>query len=115
MLGLYARSAPDWIETEFARAGNLSVGCGFITWALAQREAQDPGLLAAVLARKPRAVLFSFGDCTAFAEQARAADVPVFAQVQTLADAHAALAAGAEVIVASKAARPVATARPAEL
>ena len=28
---------PGWLEREFAAAGNRAVGCGFITWALAQR------------------------------------------------------------------------------
>ena len=30
---------PDWLEREFALAGNCPVGCGFITWALAKRPA----------------------------------------------------------------------------
>ncbi len=93
-------SDPDWIETELGNAGNQPVGCGFITWALAEQEARSPGLLASVLARKPAAVFFSFGDCSEFAAAARVAEVPVFAQVQTVEGARAAVAAGAEVIVA---------------
>src|SRR5207248_9404188 len=33
---------PEVLEREFAAAGNIRVGCGFITWALARRpEARD--------------------------------------------------------------------------
>ena len=27
----------DWVDREWERAGNVRVGCGFITWSLAQR------------------------------------------------------------------------------
>ena len=30
---------PDWLEREFTAAGACRVGCGFITWALAERPA----------------------------------------------------------------------------
>src|SRR5262249_13927960 len=40
----------EWLEREFAKAGNARVGCGFITWSLAKR----PHLLDLVLARAPR-------------------------------------------------------------
>ncbi|MGV6849903.1 MAG: NAD(P)H-dependent flavin oxidoreductase [Marinibacterium sp.] len=86
----------DWIAGEFVRAGNQPVGCGFITWKLAQ----DPSLLTAVLARGPRAVFLSFGDPRPFAAEIRAAGVPLIVQVQDLAGARIALAAGAGVIVA---------------
>ena len=39
----------DWIERQFAAAGNASVGCGFITWSMAR----DPKLLEQVLAKRP--------------------------------------------------------------
>ena len=45
-------------------------------------------------------MFLSFGDLSGFAEAAKAADVPVFAQVQSVEGAREALAAGAEVIVA---------------
>ena len=38
----------DWLEREFAAAGNARVGCGFITWSLAKK----PQLLEPVLARR---------------------------------------------------------------
>lgn len=86
----------DWIDDQFAAAGNAAVGCGFITWRLAQQ----PDLLARVLDRKPRAVFLSFGDPAPFADAIHDAGVPLICQVQTLADARAALDAGASVIVA---------------
>lgn len=85
-----------WIAREFVEAGNTAVGCGFITWKLAE----TPGLLDDVLARGPAAVFLSFGDPAPFAPAIRAAGVPLICQVQTLTDAKIAVAAGADVIVA---------------
>ena len=53
----------EWIEREFAAAGNAKVGCGFITWSLAKR----PELLELVLKHVPAAVLLSFGSPAPFA------------------------------------------------
>jgi len=53
----------DWIDRQWALAGNARIGCGFITWSLAKR----PGLLDSVLARHPAAVMLSFGDPNPFA------------------------------------------------
>ncbi len=86
----------DWIAREFDAAGNTSVGCGFITWKLAE----SPSLLDAVLARRPAALFLSFGDPAPFAAAIRAAGVPLICQVQTLEDAKRAVGAGADVIVA---------------
>lgn len=86
----------DWIAAQFAAAGNSAVGCGFITWSLAEK----PHLLDAVLARKPRAICLSFGDPAPFAPAVAAAGVPLIAQVQTLRDARHAAEVGAAVIVA---------------
>ena len=77
-------------------AGNTAVGIGFITWRL---EGQ-PGLLRRVLDRHPRAVFLSFGDPAPHAPAIREAGVPLVCQVQNLADARAALRAGAAAIVA---------------
>ncbi len=97
-LGLIGGAYGDtsWIGTEFAAAGNASVGAGFITWALAER----PEALGAVLAHQPRALMLSFGDPMPFAAEIAEAGVPLICQVQTLKDARRAVAAGAEVIVA---------------
>src|SRR5215467_4869965 len=93
--GGYAEDA-DWFAREFAAAGNQSVGCGFITWALRR----SPHLLDAVIARKPQAIFLSFDDPEPFASQIKAAGIPVFCQLQTRADAERAIDCGADVIVA---------------
>jgi nitronate monooxygenase len=97
-LGLIGGGYGDggWLEREFSAAGNAKVGCGFISWSLAQR----PELLDQVLARKPAAVMLSFGPAAAFAAQIRQSGVPVICQVQSMAHAREAVGAGAEVIVA---------------
>ncbi|MFQ5623501.1 MAG: NAD(P)H-dependent flavin oxidoreductase [Paracoccaceae bacterium] len=86
----------EWLEREFAAAGNARVGCGFITWSLAR----NPGLLDRVLDRAPAAIFLSFGDPAPFAAKIRDAGVPLICQVQTLTDARHAIDAGAAVIVA---------------
>src|SRR5882672_5810640 len=53
----------DWLDREFAAAGNARVGCGFITWSMARQ----PELLDRVLAHAPAAVMLSFGDPAPFA------------------------------------------------
>src|SRR5580658_2586703 len=55
----------EWIERQFAAAGNHRVGCGFITWSLARR----PELLAQALAHRPAVVMLSFGDPRPFAAE----------------------------------------------
>ena len=85
-----------WIENQFKVAGNQRIGCGFITWALARQ----PQVLEVALAHRPAALMLSFGDPLPFADQIHAAGVMLICQVQTLAHARAALAAGAAVIVA---------------
>jgi nitronate monooxygenase len=86
----------EWIDREWTRAGNARIGCGFITWSLAEH----PGLLDAALARKPAAVMLSFGDPRPFAPAVHAAGSRLICQVQTVAQAREASDAGADVIVA---------------
>ena len=45
----------EWLEREFAAAGNARIGCGFITWSLAQK----PEILDLVLTHRPTAVMLS--------------------------------------------------------
>lgn len=85
-----------WLETQFAAAGNTSVGCGFITWSLARK----PQLLDRVLERKPRAVFLSFGDPAPFAAKIKAAGALLMCQCQTRSDAEIAVGLGADVVVA---------------
>jgi nitronate monooxygenase len=87
---------PDWIDAQYAAAGNARIGAGFITWSLAQR----PDALDRVLRRSPVAVMLSFGDPTPFATTVRNAGAKLICQVQTIEDARVAAAAGADVIVA---------------
>ena len=87
---------PEWVDREFANAGNQPVGCGFITWALAKQ----PDLLTRTLARKPRAIFLSFGDPEPFAGQIHDAGVPLICQIQTRRDAEHAIDCGAQLIVA---------------
>lgn len=91
---------PDWIETEWAAAGNRPVGIGYITWALLDRMADDPSFLARHLERSPRAIFLSFADPAPVADAIRAAGVPLIVQVQTLRDARRAVEVGADVVVA---------------
>jgi len=86
----------DWLKREFDNAGDARVGVGFITWSLARQ----PGLLDLALERNPAAVMFSFGDFTPFVSRVRDVDAALICQVQTLAQAREAAAAGADVIVA---------------
>ena len=97
-LGLIGGGYGDqaWIDEQFAAAGNQRVGCGFITWSLAKR----PQLLPPVLARRPAAVMLSFGDPAPFAPAIQAAGAALICQVQTLAHARTALACGADIVVA---------------
>ncbi|WP_104017890.1 NAD(P)H-dependent flavin oxidoreductase [Roseovarius nitratireducens] len=97
-LGLIGGGYGDagWIEGAFAEAGNARVGCGFITWKMAE----NPAVLGQVLARDPAALCLSFGDPAPFAPRIHDAGVPLICQVQTLRDAQRAAECGARVIVA---------------
>ncbi len=97
-LGLIGGGYGDagWLDGAFAEAGNARVGCGLITWKMAER----PEVLDQVLARDPAALCLSFGDPAPFAPRIAEAGVPLIAQVQTLRDAQRAADCGARVIVA---------------
>ncbi|MFU8779170.1 MAG: NAD(P)H-dependent flavin oxidoreductase, partial [Roseovarius sp.] len=86
----------DWLEGAFAEVGNARVGCGFITWKMAE----NPAVLDLVLARAPAALCLSFGDPAPFAPRIAQAGVLLICQVQTLRDAQRAAECGARIIVA---------------
>ena len=86
----------DWLNREFAEAGNAAVGCGFITWSLAKK----PELLDQVLAKSPAALMLSFGSPAPFAARIKKSGVPMICQVQSMAHAREAVDVGAGVIVA---------------
>jgi nitronate monooxygenase len=87
---------PDWLEREVAAAGNQPIGCGFITWALAER----PTSLDLALSHHPLAIMLSFGDAAPFLPKIRKAGALSICQIQTLAQARAALMDGADIIIA---------------
>jgi nitronate monooxygenase len=97
-LGLIGGGYGDaqWLERELAQAGNARVGCGFITWSLARK----PQLLDQVLRHSPAAVMLSFGAPLPFAAPIKAAGALLICQVQSMAHAREAVAAGADIIVA---------------
>jgi nitronate monooxygenase len=86
----------QWLEREFTAAGNVRVGCGFITWSLAKQ----PHLLDRALARAPAAIMLSFGDPSPFTASIKAAGAKLICQVQSLAHARDAVRAGADIVVA---------------
>src|SRR5262249_11501288 len=86
----------EWMERQFAAAGNRRVGCGFITWSLARR----PEVLDLALAHRPAAVMLSFCGPRPFAKPIKTARALLICQAQTLAHVADAIAADADVIVA---------------
>jgi nitronate monooxygenase len=86
----------NWLEAQFLAAGDISVGCGVISFSVADK----PDLLDQVLAKGLTALFLSFADPAPFLPKARAAGVPVICQVQTFRDACRALDLGVEVLVA---------------
>jgi nitronate monooxygenase len=97
-LGLIGGGYGDaaWLEEQLRAAGNASVGCGFITWALEGKRQ----LLDQVLKHRPRALMLSFGDPGPFTGAIAEAGVRLICQCQTLDHVRQGLAAGASVIVA---------------
>jgi len=85
-----------WLRAEIAASAGARIGIGFITWSLAKQ----PELLAIALAAKPAAIMLSFGDPAPFAEAIHAAGARLVCQVQSLDGARAAVAAGADILVA---------------
>jgi nitronate monooxygenase len=90
----YANTAA--IRRELTEAGNARVGIGFILWALEK----NPAALDVALDAKPAAVMLSFGDPTSFTQRIKDAGCRIICQVQTLAQAREAAAAGADIIIA---------------
>ena len=84
------------IRQELGEAGNARVGIGFITWALER----NPAALDVALDTSPAAVMLSFGDPSPFTGRIKAAGCKIICQVQTLAQAREAAAAGADIIIA---------------
>jgi nitronate monooxygenase len=90
----YANAAT--VRKELTEAGNTRVGIGFITWALDK----NPAALDVALDARPAAVMLSFSDPSPYADKIKQAKCLMICQVQTLAQAREAAAAGADVIIA---------------
>ncbi len=86
----------EWLEQQFKAAGNARVGCGFITWSMAR----NPQLLELVLAKRPAAVMLSFGDLQPHASRIKALGIPLICQAQGMKYVREAVDAGADIIVA---------------
>ena len=87
---------PSGSNASWQPPGNKRVGCGFITWALAER----PAALDLALDHAPAAVMLSFGDASGFMPLIKNAGTPVICQVQSLNQACQVLDQGADIIVA---------------
>jgi len=97
-LGLLGGGYGDrsWFETESAKITRNDVGCGFITWSVAQQ----PDLLDFAIERHSRAIMLSFADPAPFAPRIKQAGVPLICQVHTVDQARRAADVGADVVVA---------------
>lgn len=97
MLGVGPASTLDWIaeQADVARASG-PFGIGLLTWALERR----PELIEAAISARPLAISLSFGNPAPHVEQIHAAGIRVFCQVQDVATAEQAIAAGADLLVA---------------
>jgi len=97
-LGLIGGGYGDaaWLEREFAAAAGARVGCGFITWSMAR----NPALLEQVLAKRPAAIMLSFGELEPHASRIKSQGVPLICQVQGMKYLREAVDAGADIIVA---------------
>lgn len=88
---------PAWLRTELSRVKqetSRSWGVGLITWSI------EGSAFELALSYRPDAFMLSFGDPRPYAKAIKAAGCKLICQVQTVAQAHVALEAGADLIVA---------------
>ena len=88
----------DWLGRELGllRQSRTRFGVGFITWSMAKQ----PRLLDLALEHEPAAILLSFGDPGPFVDRVKRKGALLICQVQSLAMAKQAAAAGADILVA---------------
>jgi len=88
----------QWLahELRLLRESGQRYGVGFITWSMAKQ----PKLLDMALEHGPAAIMLSFGDPRPFVERIKRAGALLICQVQTVALAKEAAAAGADILVA---------------
>ena len=98
MIGVSGRHDAEFVTAESAvpAEAELPFGVGLMIWTLTER----PELLEATVAAQPSLVSMSFGDPAPWVGPLHDAGIAVTAQVNTLADAHRALDAGVDVLVA---------------
>ncbi len=107
-LGLVGGAYGDlaWTSREYGLALELlnseealsRLGCGFISWKLAEDRSALDWLLDQE--HKPAAVMLSFGDPQPFANDITERGIPLICQIQSIAQLPEAVDAGASVIVA---------------
>lgn len=88
----------QWLtrELDLLEQAHTRFGVGFITWSMAKQ----PKLLDLALERKPIAVVLSFGDPRPFVDRIKRSGAIVICQIQSIALAKEAAAAGADVLIA---------------
>lgn len=87
-----------WLARELDLLGQSRArfGVGFITWSMTKQ----PKLLDLALERKPAAVMLSFGDPAPFVHRIKRSGAMLICQIQSIALAKEAAAAGADILVA---------------
>jgi nitronate monooxygenase len=98
MIGISGKHTAEFLteQCEIPAASEVPFGVGLMVWTLADR----PDLFEATVAAQPSLVSVSFGDPEPFVGPLHDAGIAVAAQVNTLDDAHRALEAGVDVLVA---------------
>lgn len=98
--GIHPAKGPEWIRAEIAAIRAVTdrpFAVGFITAFLGPF---GRPLFEATLAEGPDVVALSFGDPHPWVDEAKEAGARVMCQVQSYADAEAAISAGADILVA---------------
>jgi nitronate monooxygenase len=98
MIGVSGRHDAAFVTAQSAipAEAELPFGIGLMIWTLTEK----PELFEAAVAAQPSLVSMSFGDPAPWVRPLHDAGIAVAAQVNTLADAHRALEAGVDVLVA---------------
>ncbi|HXY61662.1 MAG TPA: nitronate monooxygenase [Nitrospirota bacterium] len=88
----------EWLvrELDVLDRSRARFGVGFITWSMGKQ----PRLLDIALERRPVAVMLSFGSPASFIDRIKRTGALVICQVQSVALAQEAVAAGADLLVA---------------
>jgi nitronate monooxygenase len=97
--GVHRTAGPDWLRGEIDHIRSQTdrpFGVGFITNFIPMLTP----LFDATIEAKPNVVAFSFGSPGPYADRAKTAGAKVMCQVQSIAHAREAVAAGADVLVA---------------